>query len=88
MASFPTESPHNSRGYALLRKYHERHISLTECQELARWLEEGPLQRPWTPAEQRLAAKLVLDGVKALIIDKQYEETGTITHPLTGRISP
>ena len=56
----------------LLRKYQARNISLRECYELKRWLEDSFIKHSRTPAQDKALANVILSGVEAVIADKEY----------------
>jgi len=65
----PSEGSH-PRWYYLIQKYHDRTITLMECYELRRWLMNGPLKDPTADTRKFIAAKMLVDGVEAVIADK------------------
>lgn len=67
----PASSSHDDYWTHLLRKYKARSLSLAECYELKRWLEEGFVNHPRTPTEERALADIILAGVLAVIADKE-----------------
>ena len=64
--------PQPDRVSYLMKQYEHRTITIPECYEFLRWLQEAYLQNPHVPKEQIPIAHMIFLGVQAKLIDLEH----------------